>query len=216
MKLFVATLAAALAAIPATTDPARIIAHGELYAPTIFLGEQPMGGACVVTPFAALTARHVVADEKGEIAKRVKLVIPTEDELPPLVIEAIVVDSYPGRDIVELRLSPDTEFQFDVWHPLTKHHPEIGATVHTLLNLPTQILGRTGFGYIPVAGVYGGRVKDEDGVFEVVTSQIAPGSSGTCILDEEGRTFALATQIRTWGVPGRLMLSVSLGEPLTK
>ena len=201
----------------------RVWAKGEAFAPSVIVDGELRGGSCVVGFHEAITARHVLLEGKteGELPKKVFVILPTIDGRTPVAIEMLVYNDYPDKDIVKLRVPSElisNGFIFPVVNRIAKKLPELGSLVRVLFNSPAPIIGKSGFGFIPITGVFGGLIKDpNEKVYLVVKSDASPGSSGTCILDEKGDVIGISTIIRSWGVDGsNLVFTVTLGEILVK
>jgi len=225
MRLFSLLLSLCLLLPPGWTDPqqAPLPADDEVrlypqdrlglvHTPTIGINGEMHGGACPVGPYKAYAARHTVVDDNDRILPGLILLTPTVDGKKPLIYSISVSKEWKGTDLVEIALDPDAP-GFPQWFKIAKSLPDSGEPVFTVFTLPDSFEGRTGLGYTGLPGNHLGLIEG----LAYSRSPISSGSSGSCMLNEKGEAFAVASQIRSFGPEGsNIIHNVSLGVPIIK
>ena len=147
-----------------------------------------LGSACPVGGFDAYTALHVVAEAKGQL-----VALPNHGHRagPEGASRVHIVWKDDKHDLA--RIVPDSADEaFLTWYPRGPV-PLAGAEVRGVLILPPPATLA-----VPTFGTFYG---EDDGW--LWGSQVSgPGSSGSCVLDDLDRVFAILTATASWGNEG--------------
>ena len=157
------------------------------------------GSACPIGGFGAYTALHVVNEVKGQL-----LALPNFgynfDEKVMHRVHVTWKDE--KRDLALLVPdSPDDAFLY--WYTRGPV-PKAGAEVRGVLVLP-----RPAFLAVPSFGIFYGLNDD----FLWSSQMAGPGSSGSCVLDDQDRVFGILKATASWGESPGAHAAVSVRIP---
>jgi hypothetical protein len=144
-----------------------------------------LGSACPTAPFLAYTAAHVADAAKGQL-----IAVPNHGYRGgDVIIHVHVVWKDKKHDIASIVPDSPSEDSFPTWF-VRGPIPEAGAEVRGILILPSE-----GNLAVPAFGTFYG-----EGDGWLWSSQATgPGSSGSCLLDDQDRAVGIISAAVSWG-----------------